>query len=49
MTATYTIANESQWRVRQINVSVIYRFNQQLKKRGLRNNDDFGDDDEFDG
>ena len=45
--------NESQWRPRQINLSLIYRFNQQLKKRdrnGRGNGDNNGDEDfEFEG
>ncbi|NNE31015.1 MAG: TonB-dependent receptor [Winogradskyella sp.] len=47
----FTRYNESQWRQRQINLSLIYRFNQQLNKRdrsGTRNNS--GDDDfDFEG
>lgn len=38
--------NESQWRQRQINLSVIYRFNQQ-KQRNEKNNSNGGLDDEM--
>ncbi|AXP82399.1 TonB-dependent Receptor Plug Domain protein [Mariniflexile rhizosphaerae] len=38
--------NESQWRQRQINLSVIYRFNQQ-KQRNEKNNSNGGVDDEM--
>lgn len=45
--------SENQWRQRQINLSLIYRFNQQLKKRegsGRQNGGGNGDDDfEFEG
>ncbi|MDP5081598.1 MAG: TonB-dependent receptor [Winogradskyella sp.] len=49
-TESFSRYNESQWRVRQINVSLIYRFNQQLKKRerSERGNDG-GDDFDFEG
>lgn len=42
---------DSQWRVRQINLAVIYRFNQQLNKRGDsgRGNGNSGDDFDFEG
>ena len=40
--------NESQWRQRQINLSLIYRFNQQ-KQRNNRENKGGGDDFEFEG
>lgn len=45
--------SEFQWRVRQVNLSLIYRFNQQLNKRdrnGRGNGNNNGDDDfEFEG
>lgn len=47
-TETFINESESQWRVRQINLSVIYRFNQQLKKQRERENSESFDD-EFDG
>ncbi len=37
--------NESQWRQRQVNLSFIYRFNQQKKRNEQRNNQNGGDDD----
>ena len=40
---------ESQWRQRQINLSLIYRFNQQKKRQRERGNDDNGDDFDFEG
>ena len=40
---------ESQWRQRQVNLSFIYRFNQQKKRNGDRGNGDGSDDFEFDG
>jgi hypothetical protein len=42
---------DSQWRQRQINFSVIYRFNQQLNKRERsgRGNGNNGDDFDFEG
>lgn len=47
----FTRFNESQWRVRQINLSFIYRFNQQLKKRegSGRPDGNGGDDFDFEG
>jgi len=46
----FTRYRESQWRVRQVNLSVIYRFNQQLKKRdGNDNRGNTGEDFEFEG
>ena len=45
----FTRYNESQWRQRQINLSFIYRFNQQLNKReGSRRGQNGGGDDDFD-
>ena len=42
--------NESQWRLRQINLSLIYRFNQKLKKRERSGRGNGGDDDfDFEG
>ena len=49
-TESFSRYNESQWRVRQINVSLIYRFNQQLKKRDRTDGRNNGNDDfEFEG
>lgn len=40
--------NESQWRQRQINLSFMYRFNQQKKRNERRNNQNGGGDDDMD-
>ncbi|MEL0456457.1 outer membrane beta-barrel protein [Flavobacteriaceae bacterium SZ-1-7] len=40
--------SESQWRQRQINLSFIYRFNQQKKRNERRNNNMGGGDDDMD-
>ena len=48
-TATERVISESQWRQRQITLSMIYRFNQKKdRNRGNRNND-YNGDDEFEG
>lgn len=41
--------SESQWRLRQVNVSLIYRFNQRLNKREGRSEGDGDDDFDFEG
>lgn len=41
--------SESQWRPRQINVSFIYRFNQQKQRQRRNERNDMEDDMEFDG
>ncbi|MFP4846874.1 outer membrane beta-barrel protein [Winogradskyella sp. PE311] len=40
--------SESQWRVRQVNVSILYRFNQQLKKNERSGRGGNGGNDDFD-
>lgn len=47
-TEFFTRFSESQWRVRQVNVSLLYRFNQQLKDKSRGNRDNDGGDDDFD-
>ncbi|HIC31674.1 MAG TPA: TonB-dependent receptor, partial [Flavobacteriaceae bacterium] len=48
-TATERVISESQWRQRQITLSMIYRFNQKKERnRGNRNNG-YNGDDEFEG
>lgn len=48
-TTTERVISESQWRQRQITLSMIYRFNQKKdRNRGNRNND-YNGDDEFEG
>ena len=39
--------SEFQWRVRQVRLSVVYRFNQQKERGRNRRNDDNGGDEEF--
>ncbi|WP_338733728.1 TonB-dependent receptor domain-containing protein [Mangrovimonas cancribranchiae] len=49
-TESFTRYRESQWRQRQINLSFIYRFNQQKQRqRGNRNGGGMNDDMEFQG
>ncbi|WP_438969373.1 outer membrane beta-barrel protein [Nonlabens sp.] len=44
-TDSFISSSEFQWRERQVNLSFVYRFNQQKKRdRGNRSNDDDGDD-----
>ncbi|ULC58327.1 TonB-dependent receptor [Flaviramulus sp. BrNp1-15] len=47
-TDTYESYGEFQWRERQINLSFMYRFNQQKKRNGRRNGNQGGGDDDFD-
>ncbi len=48
-TDSFSSYNESQRRQRQINLSFLYRFNQQKQERNRRENNDGGSDDEFEG
>lgn len=45
-TPFFTSDSEFQWRVRQVQLSFVYRFNEQ-KKRGGRGREDYGDDQGF--
>ncbi len=52
VTPRFTQESEFQWRARSINLSLIYRFNQQKReqnRRGRENNSDYDDSGEFDG
>ena len=40
--------SESQWRQRQVNLSFIYRFNQQKQRNNRRNNNNNGGGEDFD-
>lgn len=47
-TEFFTRESESQWRQRSINLSLIYRFNQQKKRQGRERGNQNGGDDDFD-
>ena len=46
-TPTFTSDSEFQWRVRQFNLSFVYRINQQKQRERRQQRDDSGDDEEF--
>ena len=48
-TPTFNSSSEFQWRERQVNLSFVYRFNQQKKRNQGGRNDYEGGDDEFEG
>ncbi|PIB22965.1 TonB-dependent receptor domain-containing protein [Maribacter sp. 4G9] len=48
-TPTFTSDSEFQWRVRQFNLSFVYRINQKKQRERRQERDDSGDDEEFSG